>query len=281
VATAASSCIRFTSAGTGECLASHDDGASDIAFGTLTSNLEPPPVRVPLGPLCILVFKIDFNDPDPNVTTAVASLGVNEPVTATRNLSFAKGNTPTAVSDTSKAWTLFNSAQGHVPIDMDCYEIIFGSSADAVPDSDLQSIVDYLKAKYKTGNPSPTSLRTWRNNHFGTSDPVGAANDAGDPDRDGLVNLMEYATGSDPLISNTGPIAVPGVNGDGSRLTLTFPRIADPVLQYAVLGSSDLAAWQTVWSSSGASNTAGNSTVEDVALLSGAPRRFMCLTVSY
>jgi hypothetical protein len=281
VATAASSCIRFTSAGTGECLASHDDGASDIAFGTLTSNLEPPPIRVPLGPLCILVFKIDFNDPDPGVTNAVATLGVNEPVTATRALSLAKGNTPAAVSDTSKAWTLFNSAQGHVPIDMDCYEIIFGSSTDAVPDSDLQSIIDYLKAKYKVGNPSPAVLRTWRNIHFGTYDPVGSADDSGDPDGDGLVNLMEYAAGSDPLISNTGPIAVPGVNGDGSRLTLTFPRIADPALQYAVLASSDLGAWQSIWASSGGSNTAGKSTVEDVALLSGAPRRFMRLSVSY
>lgn len=281
VATAASSCIKFTSAGTGECLVSHDDGASDIAFGTLTSNLEPLPIRVPLGPLCILVFKIDFNDPDSGVTNAVASLGVNEPVTASRTLSLAKGNTPAASNDTSKAWTLFNSAQGHVPIDMDCYEIIFGSSTEAVPDSDLQSIIDYLKAKYKVGNPSPTAVRTWRNIHFGTSDPVGVANDTGDPDGDGRVNLMEYAAGSNPLVSNTGPIAVPGFNGDGSRLTLTFPRIADPTLHYTVLASTDLGAWQSIWASSGGSNTTGNSTVEDVAALSDVPRRFMCLNVSY
>ncbi len=281
VATAASSCIKFTSAGTGECLVSHDDGASDIAFGTLTSNLEPLPIRVPLGPLCILVFKIDFNDPDSGVTNAVASLGVNEPVTASRTLSLAKGNTPAASNDTSKAWTLFNSAQGHVPIDMDCYEIIFGSSTEAVPDSDLQSIIDYLKAKYKVGNPSPAAVRTWRNIHFGTSDPVGVANDTGDPDGDGRVNLMEYAAVSNPLVSNTGPIAVPGFNGDGSRLTLTFPRIADPTLYYTVLASTDLGSWQSIWASSGGSNTTGNSTVEDVAALSDVPRRFMCLYVSY
>ena len=281
VATAASSCIKFTTAGTGECLVSHDDGASDIAFGTLTSSLEPLPIRVPLGPLCILVFKIDFNDPDPGITNAVASLGVNEPVTATRTLSLTKGNTPTAVSDTSKAWTLFNSAQGHVPIDMDCYEIIFGSSTENVPDSDLQSIVDFLKSKYKVGNPSPTALRTWRNIHFGISDPVGVANDTGDPDGDGRVNLMEYAAGSNPLISNTGPIAVPGLNGDGSRLTLTFPRIADPALHYACLASGDLAAWQSIWSSSGVSNMVGDSTVEDIASLSDGSRRFLRLNVSY
>lgn len=147
----ASSCIKFTSAGTGESLVSQDDDATAIGFGTLASVIEPPPLRVPFGELCILVFKIDFNDPDSGVANAVASLGLNEAVTATRALSFAKGNTPPAVQDTSKAWTLFNSAQGHVPIDLDCYEIIFGSTESDDPTNDIEVMVDYLKAKYKIG----------------------------------------------------------------------------------------------------------------------------------
>ncbi len=103
------------------------------------------------GDLKILVFKIDFNNPDPAVTNAVATLGVNEAVTATQTLSFAKGNTPAAVQDSSKAWTLFNSAQGHVPIDLDCYEIVFGSTESTDPTTDIQAIVDYLKVKYNIG----------------------------------------------------------------------------------------------------------------------------------
>ncbi len=148
---AASGCITYTSAGTGESLVSYDDDASLIGYGTLESAIEPPPLRVSFGDLKILVFKIDFNNPDPAITNAVATLGVNEPVSATQTLSFAKGNTPVAVQDSSKAWTLFNSAQGHVPIDLDCYEIVFGSTESTDPSADIQAIVDFLKVKYNIG----------------------------------------------------------------------------------------------------------------------------------
>lgn len=154
-AVGASGCITYTSAGTGESLVSYDDDATYIGYGTLESAIEPPPLRVSFGDLKILVFKIDFNDPDPAVTNAVATLGVNEPASATQTLSFAKGNTPVAVQDTSKAWTLFNSAQGHVPIDMDCYEIVFGSTESTDPSADIQAIVDYLKVKYNIGGGVP------------------------------------------------------------------------------------------------------------------------------
>ncbi len=65
--------------------------------------------------------------------------------------STSKSLTPEAVKEPYPAWTLFNSAQGHVPIDLDLYEIIFGSSSEAVSDEDIQKIVDYLKAKYSIG----------------------------------------------------------------------------------------------------------------------------------
>lgn len=145
---AASGCITYTAAGTGESLVSYDDDATYIGYGTLQSAIEPPPLRVTFGDLKVLVFKIDFNDPDPSVTNAVATLGVNEAVTSTRALTLVKGNTPPAVQDSSKAWTLFNSAQGHVPIDLDCYEIVFGSTDSTDPTADIQSIVDYLRVKY-------------------------------------------------------------------------------------------------------------------------------------
>jgi hypothetical protein len=149
---AASGCITYTAAGTGESLVSYDDDATYIGYGTLQSAIEPPPLRVTFGDLKVLVFKIDFNDPDPSVTNAVATLGVNEAVTSTRALTLVKGNTPPAVQDSSKAWTLFNSAQGHVPIDLDCYEIVFGSTDSTDPTADIQSIVDYLRVKYNIGS---------------------------------------------------------------------------------------------------------------------------------
>jgi hypothetical protein len=144
-----SSCIKYTTAGNGESLVSYDDSASAIAYGTL-GGMVTFAKRVPLGPMCILVFKIDYNDP--TQPSASATLGVNESVTEQQLLKLARALTPEAVNDKSHAWTMFNSAQGHVPIDLDCYEVIFGSSAEAVPDSQIQAMVDYFKTKYSITN---------------------------------------------------------------------------------------------------------------------------------
>lgn len=144
--TTASSCIKFTAPGRGESLASYDDGAAAIAYGSLQRGLDPFATRVPLGPLCVLVFKIDFNPPER--ASICATLGVNEAVTEGKLLDYQRGLTPAAKKEGYPAWTMFNSAQGHVPIDMDLYEVVFGSSAGEVPDGDLQKMVDYFKAKY-------------------------------------------------------------------------------------------------------------------------------------
>jgi hypothetical protein len=150
--TSVSSCIKYSVAGSGEMLTSYDDDASAIAFGTLASALEPFATRVPLGPLCVLVFKIDFDDP--TQASVFATFGVNEAVTEQKLLTYVKGLTPAAVNDGSAAWTMFNSAQGHVPIDMDLYEVVLGSSTNAVPDSEIQTLVDYFKTKYRIGSPA-------------------------------------------------------------------------------------------------------------------------------
>lgn len=45
-----------------------------------------------------------------------------------------------------------------------------------------------------------TALGIWRFAHFSTVLNSGSAADLADPDHDGLVNLMEFATGNDPLV---------------------------------------------------------------------------------
>lgn len=54
-------------------------------------------------------------------------------------------------------------------------------------------------------------------------------------------------------------------------------------LLYEVEGSDDLSpsSWSTVWSSTGTNNLAGPVLVPDNQLLSGHPRRFLRLRVSY
>lgn len=106
---------------------------------------------------------------------------------------------------------------------------------------------------------------------------------AADPDGDGAVNLLEYATGADPRAPGASPVSV--VVRDG-RLALVFPRVADPLLIYTVEGVDDLTGvWQTVATagnpSAGSAATADIATVVDDRPLASAPRRFLRLRVGY
>ena len=73
-----------------------------------------------------------------------------------------------------------------------------------------------------------------------------------------------------------------GKTADGLHLTLTFNSIADPALTYTVeaADSPDQAVWTAIWTSTGASNTAGSVTVLDTELISAHPCRFLRLKVS-
>ena len=94
---------------------------------------------------------------------------------------------------------------------------------------------------------------------------------------------MEYATGSNPTQGGS-PVSQVGRSADGTHLTITFNRIADPALIYAVTATNDLTtgAWlEQVWSSSGAANTVGPITVTDTAVISGNSPRFLRLQISH
>ncbi len=125
-----------------------------------------------------------------------------------------------------------------------------------------------------------TALESWRQTHFGASANSGNAADSADPDNDGLANLLEYATNSNPNVANASPLSLAR---SGDFLTLTYTRIADTSLTYTVEGSNDLASWSTVATannpSTGAQNTAGQVTVTDTVSLTA--RRFLRLKVSY
>ena len=146
--------------------------------------------------------------------------------------------------------------------------------------------LESFSAVVDLGAPPPTALESWRETHFGRRDATGDAADEADPDADGLPNLLEYALGAEPLAPS--PTAQPAlqVSDPGlppSRLRLTFHRIADPALTYAVEAAGAVGGpWLAVWSSSGAANTPGPVTVVDEAVVGSAevPRRFLRLRVS-
>lgn len=109
------------------------------------------------------------------------------------------------------------------------------------------------------------------------------ADPASDADGDGLSLLLEYALGGEPDSDSSALLPSPVVadaSPDPAVLSLAFTRVDDPSLTYTVLASSDLSAWDPIWSSTGAENTAGPVVVLDELPLAENPRRFLRLSVS-
>ena len=102
-----------------------------------------------------------------------------------------------------------------------------------------------------------------------------------DPDRDGLVNLLEFATGSKPLTRLPLPAVV---NYNGSQLEFPYPRsqAAHAEMQFVVEWSDSMSP--NCWAVAGAGENilSDNGTIErvKVTLAAGSStRRFVRLRV--
>jgi autotransporter-associated beta strand protein len=116
-------------------------------------------------------------------------------------------------------------------------------------------------------------LELWRHTHFGSVHAL----DAADPERDGLVNLLEYALGTNPN-AVTSPGAQPEVElTPEGYLRITFLR-ARADITYVVEAGSDLINWTPIATNPG---TVGEVlTVVDTVPVSGGSPRFLRLRVS-
>lgn len=92
-----------------------------------------------------------------------------------------------------------------------------------------------------------SSLEDWRQQHFGSPSNSGAGADTNDFDRDGLLNLIEFAFGLDP--KNGASIQLPQAQLSGGNLVVQFtepPGVSG--ITYGAESSSTLltASWQPV-----------------------------------
>lgn len=87
-----------------------------------------------------------------------------------------------------------------------------------------------------------------------------------DPDADGVVNLIEYALGGNPMSAASSPspvLQVSGISPEPVFLTLTYGRASTIGLTYAVQTTTDLtnpAAWTTTGVTQGTPDVNGTTT---------------------
>ncbi len=108
--------------------------------------------------------------------------------------------------------------------------------------------------------PNYTPLQQWRVTHFGSPDGAGSRANNADYDGDGVPNLVEYATGTNPTLrettlnTNNGLYILP-ITGPQAplkcRLAMTAVALSDPKLKLTVQMSSGLTGWATLTSRTG------------------------------
>jgi kumamolisin len=126
-----------------------------------------------------------------------------------------------------------------------------------------------------------TPSQSWRYEYFGTTSNTGEAADTANPSGDGIVNLIKYALGLNPLVAT-----VTTVTGDITTgyLRLTVPKNPNATdITYTVQVTTDLtnpASWTTDGTTIDV-NTSSLLQVHDTTAVAGnAPQLFIRLQVS-
>jgi hypothetical protein len=116
---------------------------------------------------------------------------------------------------------------------------------------------------------------SWLSTYFNATERADAAisGDLADPDRDGLVNLLEYAFAFNPEADSSA--VMPKIERAGSSVKLVFP-VPRATLNYTVQKSTNLSTWST----SGITlSTSAGKTTATVPLTSG-PETFLRIVVT-
>jgi Domain of unknown function (DUF5060) len=130
-----------------------------------------------------------------------------------------------------------------------------------------------------------TPIATWRQTYFGTAQNSGNAADDADPSGDGLVNIVAYAFGLNPLVSNPNPLSATQI-GTNFAVVFTRPHPAPSDISYVPQVTSDLASglWnsgpgytsQTVTDNDNGTETV---TVTDVAPVDSTEAQFLQILI--
>jgi hypothetical protein len=123
-----------------------------------------------------------------------------------------------------------------------------------------------------------TDLQTWRQTEFSTMANTGTAANTADSDGDGIVNLLEYALGSEPDSSASCPDVTSQISDLKLQITFT-PQRSD--ITYTIEASSDLSDWSNSTNVTSLLTVGQSYTHTDTTALGGTTtKRFLRLKVS-
>jgi hypothetical protein len=196
----------------------------------------------------------------PACTPAVSASGTNNGIV----WSTAYGAPPVLVAynATNVATEIFNSAQA--PGNRDTLTNAVKFATPMVANGKVYAGGQFAVAVFGLFDPS----LNWKSFHFGANSTNAAvAGDFADPDGDGILNLLEYALGSDPTApdpKNSLAVAIAG-----GHLQVSFNRNGSATdVTYIVETSTELTTWATALSYSAVS---GWTPIGEVSASEAAP----------
>jgi hypothetical protein len=187
----------------------------------------------------------------------------------------------------------------HLRLDSPCIDAGDAGFIPAVGETDFDRGPRVTGGRVDQGADELSRRDAWRVEKFGAAATGTTAAFSADPDADGLVNLLEYALGSEPLAAGSVALPFAGRVADGGNtfLTLTFthPLLTTDVT-FIVQAGGPLTAWDdgsrygpagdvpsnsfTTQVSRTASGTTETIVVRDNVPLLGSPQRFLRLRVT-
>jgi fibronectin-binding autotransporter adhesin len=138
-----------------------------------------------------------------------------------------------------------------------------------------------------------TPIEIWRQTHFGSAANTGNGADGADPDKDGIVNVMEYGLGMNPNISSQ--VGLPTYSVPAGSGVISFGRnLAATDVAYIVQASNNLTTWTNLATRAAGSGSwspvapgtvvtdlgSGAVSVKDNVTVAAQPKRFMRVVVS-
>ena len=129
-------------------------------------------------------------------------------------------------------------------------------------------LTDYYGNNYYGADSTFSTIspaQSWRRSYFNTIENVGDAADSANPAGDGIVNLMKYALGLNPLAFSSPPQPyLRNTSGDWYLSIIFYRNTAFTEITYAVeVADSPAGPWTSIASSVGGAETSGSGYVTE------------------